>query len=227
MATAIIFEEQLEIPLVQSLADFRKWATSDEFPEHVRIDYLAGRIEVDMSPEDFFCHGTPKTEIVSVLAPLVKQENLGYLVSDQMRVSCLKANLSAQPDVVFISEESLQSGRIRLVPKATGEPDRYVEVEGPPDLVVEIVSDSSVGKDTRRLPARYLQAGVGEFWLVDARGKKLVFQIHNRGDKGWLKVRPDAQGFQRSAVLGRRFQLTRRRNQYGRWVFDLNVEATA
>jgi hypothetical protein len=49
MATAVIFEEQGEIPLVQSLADFRKWATSDEFPEHVRIDYLAGRIEVDMS----------------------------------------------------------------------------------------------------------------------------------------------------------------------------------
>ena len=72
MVTTVIFEEQLETPLVRSLADFRKWATSDEFPEHVRIDYLAGRIEVDMSPEDF-CHGTPKTEIVSVLAPLVKR----------------------------------------------------------------------------------------------------------------------------------------------------------
>ena len=96
MATAVIFEEQLEIPWVQSLEDFRQWATSDEFPERVRIDYLAGRIEVDMSPEDFFCHGTPKTEIVSVLAPLVKRENLGYLVSDQMRAivhSCASSEM--------------------------------------------------------------------------------------------------------------------------------------
>ncbi len=36
---------------------------------------------------------------------------------------------------------------------------RYVELEGAPDLVVEIVSDSSVAKDTQRLPPRYAAAG--------------------------------------------------------------------
>ncbi|OHB83603.1 MAG: hypothetical protein A2V98_16150 [Planctomycetes bacterium RBG_16_64_12] len=50
MATTVVFEERVEIPLnLRSLADFRRWATSDDFPERGRIDYVAGRIEVDMS----------------------------------------------------------------------------------------------------------------------------------------------------------------------------------
>ena len=44
--------------------------------------------------------------------------------------------------------------------------------------MIEIVSDSSVAKDTRRLPAAYHKAGVGEFWLVDARGPETSFTIH-------------------------------------------------
>ena len=43
------------------------------------------------------------------------------------------------------------------------------QVEGAADLVVEILGDSSVGKDTHRLPEAYAQAGVGELWLIDAR----------------------------------------------------------
>ncbi len=43
MATTVLFEEQLEIPLnLSSLADFRRWATSDVFPERGRIDYVGG-----------------------------------------------------------------------------------------------------------------------------------------------------------------------------------------
>ena len=64
LATSVIFEEQIEVPLRwRSLADFRRWAASDEFPEKGRIDFIAGRIEVDMSPEDLFCHGTLKSEL--------------------------------------------------------------------------------------------------------------------------------------------------------------------
>src|SRR3954452_17347403 len=64
----VVFEEQLEVPLgIASLEDFRRWAVSDEFPERWRIDYLAGRIKVDMSPENLFFHSKPRTEISRVL----------------------------------------------------------------------------------------------------------------------------------------------------------------
>jgi Uma2 family endonuclease len=222
MAVSVIFEERLEIPLdLCSLADFRRWAQSDQFPERGRIDYIAGRIEVDMSPEDFFCHGTLKTEIVRVLSQQIKTQNTGHLVIDRTRVSCPAADLSAEPDIVFVSHDTLRTGQARLVPKAGGEPGRYIELEGAPDLVVEIVSDTSVAKDTQRLPDAYFKAGVGEFWLVDARREPLVFRIHQRGESAYRPVDVGADGFQASAVFACSFRLDGSRDPAGNWTFDL------
>jgi Uma2 family endonuclease len=218
----VAFEEQVEIPLdLRSLAEFRRWALSDDFPERGRIDFLAGRIEVDMSPEDFFCHGTLKVELIRVLSQRVKDAGSGHLVTDRTRVSCPDADLSAEPDIVFISKETLETGRARLVAAATGQPGRYVELEGAPDLVVEIVSDRSVIKDTRRLPQAYFKAGVREFWLADARSEQLVFLIHRRGEAGFQAVEPDSDGFHSSAVLGCAFRLEGQRDARGNWTFDL------
>lgn len=44
---------------------------------------------------------------------------------------------------------------MKEVPAASGAADRYVELRGGPDLVVEIVGDASVGKDRNRLPELY------------------------------------------------------------------------
>jgi Uma2 family endonuclease len=224
MAATVVFEGQVEIPMaLRSLADFRRWATSDEFPERGRIDYIAGRIEVDMSPEELFCHGALKSEIHGVLYGLVKQGAIGHLFVDRARVSCAPGDVSSEPDVVFVSHETLRSGAVRLVPKAGGEPGRYIEIEGGPDLVVEIVGDSSVKKDTRLLPDAYFKAGVREFWLADARREPLVFQIHRRGPAAFEPVQPDAEGFQQSSVFARRFRLDGRRDPQGMPAFDLRV----
>ena len=177
-----------------------------------------------MSPEDFFCHGTLKAEIFGVLYQRVKRESLGYLVTDRTRVSCPEADWSAEPDIVFVSSETLQTGGARLVAKASGEPGRYVELEGAPDLIVEIVSDRSVAKDTQRLPEAFFKAGVGEFWLADARSEPVVFRIHRRGQTGYELVQPDAEGFQPSAVFGCSFRLDARRDAQGNWAFDLQVK---
>lgn len=221
MASSVIFEERVEIPYFRSLAEFRTWALSDDFPERGRIDYIGGRIKVDTSPENLFFHGSIKTEIVRVLANIVQSAGGGYLFSDRTRVSSPDADLSAEPDVVYVSAESIDSGRVRLVPSAGGEPDSFVELEGAPDLVVEIVSDSSVAKDTKRLPTCYWRAGIAEYWLIDVRRDRLLFRIHAHGTDDYEPATPDGEGFQRSAVLGRRFRLERRRDARGRRVFDL------
>ena len=225
MAT-VLFEERVEIPLdVRYLADFRRWALSDGFPEKGRIDFIGGRIEVDMSPEDIFCHGAPKSEFAGVLQSRVKREKLGILLIDATRISSPEANLSCEPDIVFVSREAIDSRRAVLVPKATGEPGRYVEIEGAVDLIVEIVSDTSVAKDTRRLPMAYFQAGVREFWLADAREEKPIFIIHRSGPSGFEPVSRDSDGFQPSAVLGCRYRLDSARDPAGNWEFDLREQA--
>ena len=219
---SVIFEDQLEIPMdIGSLAEFRRWVVTSEAPERGRIDYIAGRIEVDMTFEDLFCHGTLKTELVRAVGQRIKTTRQGHLFTDSTRVSSVPADLSADPDLVFVSNESIASGQVRLIPKAGGEPGRYVELEGAVDLIAEIVSDSSVSKDTRRLPRAYYQAGVREFWLIDARGEELLFQIHHAGDAAFETVPADADGFQRSNVLNASYKLERHQDPRGLWSYDL------
>ena len=124
----------------------------------------------------------------------------------------------------MITHNSIDDGRVRLVPKASGEAGRFVEVEGGPDLLVEIVSDSSVKKDTERLPAAYFAAGVREYWLIDARGKELFFQIQHRGTTAFVPTTSDQEGFQRSMVLDGLCRLDRGRHQRGHWVYRLRIE---
>jgi Uma2 family endonuclease len=221
VSAMVVIEDRVEIPLMlQALSQFREWAASDQFPESGRIDYLAGRIEVDMSPEDLYSHGKVKIEVVGTLWQRIKREDLGDLYTDSTRVSSREADLSCEPDVVFVSRHSLESGRVRMVAKANREPDRFVELEGAPDLVVEIVSDTSMRKDTERLPLAYFRAGVLEYWLIDARAPELMFRIFTRGPGEFVPVVPDTAGFQLSAVLGCRYRLVRRR-EASRVKFDL------
>ena len=113
-----------------------------------------------MSPENLFFHGTLKGRIYATLLELVEQEELGYLFTDCTRISSIAGDVSAEPDIVLLTDDAIDTGRVTLVPKSSGEEAGYVEIEGPPDLIVEIVSDSSVKKDTERLPAAYFAAGV-------------------------------------------------------------------
>jgi len=84
MAAAVLIEEQIEIPAIcEGLSEFRRWATSDEFPETGRIDFIAGRIEVEMSPEDLHTQGTPKTELIVIIGRRVREAGLGELYTDR------------------------------------------------------------------------------------------------------------------------------------------------
>jgi Uma2 family endonuclease len=210
---------------LRSLADFRRWALSPEFPEQGRIDYIGGVIEVDMSPEEVIAHGRLKSTIHATLFQLVGPTDLGLLLTDRTRVSSVGGSLSAEPDVVFVSNAALAEGRVRLIEKVGGDPDRYVELEGGPDLIVEVVSDSSVRKDTERMPEACFRAGVREYWLADARREPFLFRVHRRGESGFEAVVPDDEGFQSSAVFGRRFRLEWHRDRFGYWAFELRYEA--
>lgn len=219
---AVIFEEQLRVPAeAHELAAFRRWALSDDFPETGRIDFLAGDVEVDMSPEDLHAHGRVKVAVIQTLNELVDEGDLGEVFSDRARISSPIADLSVEPDVVVVLWESLETGRVRYLPDARGREDRSREMEGAPDLVVEIVSDSSVGKDTKRLPKRYAAAGVRELWLIDARRPELTFHVHALDGTDYRQTSADAEGWVASAVLKRSFRLSRQRTRLGTWRYRL------
>lgn len=222
---AVVLEEDIRIPLgVRALEEFRRWSHGEQFPERGRIDYLQGDIEVDMSPEDLYTHGTVKVAIASRLQGLVADQDRGYVFVDRARVVSPAAGLSVEPDVVVVLWESLHAGRIRNIPSTPARPGSYVELEGAPDLVVEVVSKSSVGKDRKRLPALYARAGVPELWLVDARGDTPAFEIWSLQAGRYEQVAADGpppDGWTASPLLSSRFRLQRRMIREGPFVYSL------
>ncbi|MBX3440297.1 MAG: Uma2 family endonuclease, partial [Planctomycetaceae bacterium] len=137
-AKCVVFQDQIEIPLgIDSLDDFRQWARSDAFPTEGRIDYIDGRIEVDLMVENLFFHGSPKSEISRTIANRIHTNRLGRLFIDKTRISSTLADMSAEPDVLFLAFDSIQAGRVRFIPASDGDPDSFVEIEGSPDWVCE------------------------------------------------------------------------------------------
>jgi Uma2 family endonuclease len=217
--------QSVEIPASAcTLAGFREWAKSDDFPERGRFSFIGQRIFIDMSPEELETHNRVKGELYYGLTALNREIQRGVLYTDGTLVTNEEAGLSTEPDGTFVLWESLESGRVRMVPRAD-EDGQYVELEGTPDLVVEVVSRSSVAKDTRHLRQAYYLAGIPEYWLIDARRSDVDFQILRRRSAGYTAT-PVRQGWVRSRVFGRGFRLERQRGRMNLWQYTLRVQPT-
>lgn len=204
----IVQEEPLIIPAgIVDLASFRRWTLSDDFPTFGKIDYIAGKIEVDMSPANVWRHSGLKSSMGIEIGNLTRGK--GTVFIDQTRVVSPISDLSREPDIVYLAWESLKSGRVFCTPSANpqDEFDR-MEIEGGPDLIVEVLSPSSVTKDTDRLPPLYFSAGTREYWIADALGRDVKLTILRRGKKGFEAAAKDRQHYQYSEVLGASFKLS-------------------
>jgi Uma2 family endonuclease len=219
--TTIYFDtETIEIPSwVCDHASFRRWARSEDFPESGRICFINRKFCVDVSKEQFFTHNQLKNEFAFVLTGFIKTGRLGRFVPDGMLLSNVEAAFTTQPDGAFVSREALRSGRVKLIEGAT---NGFVELEGVPDMVLEIVSDSSVKKDTIVLVDQYWQAGIPEYWLVDAREETIRFDILRQGAKGYTAVRKLA-GYAKSQIFNKSFRLTRQLDESGDPEFSLSI----
>jgi Uma2 family endonuclease len=211
--SAIVIEDKVRIPAgLDSLEAFRRWARSDDFPDSGRYAYLNGEMWVDLSMEQLFTHNRVKTQFTVVLGSLIEAAGLGYFFSDGTLLSNVDADLSTEPDGTFVAYGTMRDGRVRLTEGST---EGYVELEGTPDMVLEVVSASSVRKDTETLRELYRRAGIPEYWLVDVRGGKPVFDLLHLTSRGYTATRRQAGGWLRSAVFGRSFRLTQQTDPLG------------
>jgi Uma2 family endonuclease len=161
-------------------------------------------------------------EVSRVLLNLNREDQRGEFYGDGVLVTNEAAGVSNNPDGTFALAKSLRSGYVRFVPRA-GEHSQYIEIEGTPDWVMEVASDSSVGKDTQQLHAAYHRAGIREYWLIDARGDEIVFLILY-GRKTGYRATPVKDGWQQSRVFGRSFRLERQHDVLGFWEYTLQVQ---
>lgn len=220
-ATLPSSEDALAIPAsAATLGGFRCWALSDDFPQRGRITFCQGELLVDMSPQSLETHSKVKVELNRVLANLLLESDIGTLYDDRTLVTNEEADLSTEPDATLVTHAAQETGRVKRTRRRDGRD--YVEIQGTPDLVVEIVSPSSATKDTRRLRGAYFDAGIPEYWLIDANGPKIKFEILVHQPRGYRAARA-AQGWITSPVLGRAFRWKREHNRLGDWRYTLEV----
>jgi Uma2 family endonuclease len=206
---------------VRDHESFRRWARSKDCPEKVRLAFYRGALWLDLAPEELYSHNQVKGEVCAVLHSRARVDHRGRYATAGMLLSLPDVGLSCMPDGLFISYDSLRSGRVRGVGAETGD---CVELEGPPDMVLEIVSDSSETKDLVDLRTLYAQAGVPEYWLIDARSSHVRFELLRREPRGYSVTRPDAGDWQESVVFGLSFRLVSSKNPMGEPTYTLEVK---
>jgi Uma2 family endonuclease len=202
-----------------TLPGFLAWIESDGFPEKVRTTFIDGEVILEMPKEEIQTHASPKGEIFWVLSKLNREIDFGNIYTDGVLIVNEEANVSNNPDGVALLWESLDSGRVKFVSGKAGE----MYIQGSPDWVMEIISKSSVGKDTRKLRAAYQRAKIPEYWLIDCRGDEIKFHILYWRKSGYVAA-PIKDGWQHSKVFGFSFRLLRKRDRRGAWKYELQMK---
>jgi Uma2 family endonuclease len=145
-----------------------------------------------------------------------------YFFSDGVFLGNKPAGVANEPDAVFFTAEAARTGRVTFVPSSDGRD--LVEIIGTPDLVVEVVSPSSVTKDYDTLRVRYHAAGIPEYWVIDAQEEddRVVFEILRHTPGGYEPV-VARDGWLASGVLSREFRLDRSQDPVIFWRYLLHV----
>jgi Uma2 family endonuclease len=204
-----------------NLASFREWAGDNDLPEKTKLCYYCGEVFVEMGAEQIFSHVRVKTEISRVLANIEQEEDSGIFLSDGLLFTNEEAKLSCNPDAAFVSHDTINAKKAAFI---EGKEGGFVELLGSVDMVLEVVSDSSEKKDNQTLFEAYFDAGVSEYWLVDARGSEIEFNIYKRGAKKFGVIKPQPGGWVKSVVFGKSFRLTRRNDVSGKPKYKLEVK---
>lgn len=210
----------LRIPAsAHTWSGFRAWAHSAQFPQFGRICFIDKEIWIDMSPEEIETHGKVKDAVAHGVNTFNDEADVGEFFPDGTMLSNREANLATVPDGSFVLWATSEAGKVRFIPRKDtfGE---FVEIQGTPDWVLEVVSQFSIDKDTVELLEKYHRAGIAEYWLVNCRGQDIDFQILQWKPAKYVAVKAE-RGWHYSPVFDRRFRLVRRRNRAGRWNYKL------
>jgi len=168
-------------PLRMSYEEFLEWCDEDTWAEWVNGEVIV------LSPASER-HQNIRGFLEIVLTIYAQEHRLGRVIGAPFLMRLPEEMQRArEPDILFVAEEHLE----RL---------KQTYLDGPADLVVEIVSPESLGRDRGQKFYEYEQAGIPEYWLIDPRREEAEF-YHLDAQGRYRLVLPDAEGVYRSRVL--------------------------
>ena len=132
-----------------------------------RFQLLDGDLIVSPSPS--LRHQRILRRLLRALSDHVESGGLGEVLCAPLDVVLSKFD-TPQPDLLFVAADHLH----RLAPEG---------VQGPPDLIVEILSsDRNVDLNVKR--KLYTKSGVIEYWIVDPDDNRVdIYRLQDRPDR--------------------------------------------
>lgn len=139
-----------------------------KLPEGAPYQLIGGELIMTPSPVPY--HQIISRKIGFELVKFIEERKIGEVIYAPMDVY-LSETETYQPDIIFISNE-----RLNII----GEK----KIEAAPDLVIEILSESTAYYDLRHKKRVYEKTGVKEYWIVDPIEKGIeVYENINEGFK--------------------------------------------
>lgn len=146
--------------VIASNVSYEEYLALDTPPP--RVEWVAGEV-IDMG-EITFAHAYLVQWLVRVLGAFVESKSLGVVLFEPFNMKLPGRPSGRCPDIMFIAE-----ARRSLI----GEKD----LDGPADLVVEVVSPTSGPTDRGIKFYEYEAGGVREYWLLDPQRQRAEFYV--------------------------------------------------
>jgi Uma2 family endonuclease len=180
-------KHQTSTPLVSTtppdrmtFEEFLEWTDEDTFAEWVNGEVIV------MSPVSF-AHQNLVHFLAALLRFFTEAREIGQVITAPFLMKLNVRPSGREPDIVFIANERLNQLQT-------------VFLDGPADLVVEVVSPDSQTRDRRDKFDEYQRGGVREYWLIDPGRKQADFYLLST-DGTYNSISVDSDGIFRSEVL--------------------------
>lgn len=153
------------------------WEDIKDFPEsHTRVEIVDG--ELIMSPVASRDHQRICTRLMTHIEPFVRARGLGEFFAAPVHI-ILDVHAHYEPDLCLLRKDRLHLWHSAFF-------------DGPPDLIIEVISGSNRTHDTVVKFRDYERYGVEEYWLVDPREKHI--RVHHLEDGRYALLGAFAQG---------------------------------
>jgi len=168
--------------LRMSYEEYLAWADED-----VHAEWVNGEVIVQMPPK--LRHQDVVGFLLALLRVFTQLAQLGKVLCAPFEMRATPDGPAREPDLLFVAREHLE----RLT---------EARLSGPADLVVEVISDDSVGRDRADKFYEYQRAGVWEYWIIDPRPGYERVDFYVLDEKGRYRPIPvDADGRYHSTVV--------------------------
>jgi len=134
--------------------------------EDTLAEWVNGKIEWYSSASDV--HQDLAGWLNSVLRIYVEANKLGIIRSAPFQMKTGPDLPGREPDIIFLRDENRDKLKKRYL-------------DGPADLVIEIISEESLLRDRGEKFAEYEIGGVKEYWILDPETKRADFFILKEG----------------------------------------------